>query len=153
MSKHTIYLAYGSNLNIGQMAYRCPEARVLGSAKLNGYRLVFRGPRGRAVATVERQEGSRVPVLLWEITSRDERSLDHYEGWPHLYRKETAKVSFRGKQVSAMMYVMNEGRPLGAPSLGYYDVIREGYVDAGFNLSVLAHAFRDSATKPGKAEA
>ena len=28
------YFAYGSNLNFDQMAYRCPEATVVGTAKL-----------------------------------------------------------------------------------------------------------------------
>ena len=35
------YFAYGSNLNFEQMAYRCPEATVVGTAKLNGYELAF----------------------------------------------------------------------------------------------------------------
>ena len=30
------YFAYGSNLNFEQMAYRCPEATVVGTAKLVG---------------------------------------------------------------------------------------------------------------------
>jgi hypothetical protein len=41
--KGIIYLAYGSNLNLEQMAYRCPNAKALGGTKLNGYRLLFRG--------------------------------------------------------------------------------------------------------------
>ena len=36
------YFAYGSNLNFEQMAYRCPEATVVGTAKLDGYELAFR---------------------------------------------------------------------------------------------------------------
>ena len=36
------YFAYGSNLNFDQMVYRCPEATVVGIAKLNGYELAFR---------------------------------------------------------------------------------------------------------------
>ena len=36
------YFAYGSNLNFDQMAYRCPEATVVGTAKLDGYELAFR---------------------------------------------------------------------------------------------------------------
>ena len=34
------YFAYGSNLNFEQMAYRCPEATVVGTAKLDvGFQL------------------------------------------------------------------------------------------------------------------
>ena len=37
------YIAYGSNLNIKQMGYRCPTAKKLYTAELEGYRLEFRG--------------------------------------------------------------------------------------------------------------
>lgn len=143
--ENTIYLAYGSNLNLKQMAQRCPTAKVLGGAKLNGYRLWFRGSRGSAVATVEKEKGSSVPVLLWEIQPQDEAALDRYEGYPWLYRKETVKVRFKGKWVEAMVYIMNEGRPLGAPGRYYYEVIREGYIDAGFYIPILDEAVRKSA--------
>lgn len=143
MSK--LYLAYGSNLNLKQMAYRCPSAKVLGSTTLTGYRLLFRGGNGSAVATIEPRDGSSVPVLLWEITPQDEAALDRYEGWPHLYRKETVTVNFKGKPVEAMVYIMNEGRPLGGPGFYYYNVILDGYLDAGFNPAILQRAARYSA--------
>jgi len=150
--KGKIYAAYGSNLNLEQMAYRCPTAKVLGGAKLAGYRLLFRGGGGNAVATVEKHEGGGVPLLLWAITPVDEAALDRYEGWPYLYRKETVKVRFGGKWVSAMIYIMNEGRPLGAPSRYYYDVIRQGYADAGFNLSILGKAILNSVVREREAK-
>ena len=28
------YIAYGSNLNIGQMQWRCPDARIIGTAEM-----------------------------------------------------------------------------------------------------------------------
>jgi hypothetical protein len=34
-------LAYGSNLNLGQMAYRCPTAKVYGKGMLLDYQLLF----------------------------------------------------------------------------------------------------------------
>ena len=37
------YIAYGSNLNLEQMARRCPTAKVVGSTTLKNYRLMFRG--------------------------------------------------------------------------------------------------------------
>lgn len=142
---NNVYLAYGSNLNLRQMAQRCPTAKVLGGAKLNGYRLLFRGGRGSAVATVEKEKGGSVPVLLWDIQPQDEAALDRYEGYPWLYCKETVKVRFKGKWIEAMIYIMNEGRPLGAPGRYYYEVIREGYMDAGFDIPILDEAVRKSA--------
>ena len=146
MDKHNkLYIAYGSNLNREQMADRCPTARVLGASVLKGWRLLFRGAREGAVATVEPYENGRVPVLVWEITPADEAALDRYEGWPFFYRKELVEVTLDGKTVSAMVYIMNEGRPLGQPSCYYYSVILEGYKDAGFDVEILRQATIDSA--------
>ena len=139
-----LYIAYGSNLNIEQMAFRCPTAKVVGASTLNGLRLLFRGSRTGAVATVETFKGGSVPVLVWELTPEDEATLDRYEGWPFLYRKETAKVKLNGKTVMAMVYIMNEGRPLGQPSCYYYTTILEGYRDAGFDLDILRRATTES---------
>jgi hypothetical protein len=48
-----LYIAYGSNLNLAQMADRCPTARVIGKSEMKGWRLLFKGSRTGAVATVE----------------------------------------------------------------------------------------------------
>ena len=97
-----IYLAYGSNLHIGQMQRRCPTAEVLGTSTLHGYRLVFNG-----VATIAPDPDRSVPVLLWDIKPADEIPLDRYEGYPHLYRREVVQVELNGKTVNAMVYIMN----------------------------------------------
>ena len=119
-----LYIAYGSNLNLPQMEQRCPYAKVVGAS----------------VATVEPKEGATVPVLLWKIEPLDEAALDRYEGWPHLYRKEMMDVELEGKNVSAMVYVMNDVRSLGMPSEVYYRIIEEGYHSIGFDTAVLEHA-------------
>ena len=142
----TIYLAYGSNLNLAQMRLRCPTAKPLGTAVLTDYQLLFRGGHGNAVATVEPKKGGQVPVLLWEIEPDDEKSLDIYEGYPYLYRKETVTVAYDGQEVSAMMYVMNRGRPLSTPNCYYYSTILEGYKDCGFDKAILKKAVIDSNT-------
>ena len=127
------------------MANRCPTAKVVGASKINNHRLLFRGAHAGAVATIEPFKGGSVPVLVWEITPADEAALDRYEGWPFLYRKETLKVRLNGKHVTAMVYLMNEGRPLGQPSCHYYSTILEGYKDADFNIETLRNAVGDSA--------
>lgn len=135
-----LYLAYGSNLNLAQMADRCPTATVLGSSVMTGWRLLFRGAHAGAVATVEPFEGGSVPVLVWEITPADEAALDRYEGWPFLYRKEVVSVELDGKSVEAMVYILNDGRLLGQPSCYYYSTILEGYKSAGFDTEILRKA-------------
>ncbi|MCR4437364.1 MAG: gamma-glutamylcyclotransferase [Clostridiales bacterium] len=145
----TLYIAYGSNLNLGQMAVRCPTARAVGSTTLKDYQLLFRGFSGGAAATVEKKPGSSVPVLVWELEPSDEAALDRYEGYPAFYRKEYIKVRLNGKQVQAMIYIMNEGRPLGMPGRRYYNTILEGYKAAGFDTGILNKAVQVSAGHGG----
>ena len=138
--KPMLYIAYGSNLNLPQMALRCPTAKVAGTAKLKDYELLFRGGRRGAVATVEPKEGGSVPVLLWKIKQPDEQALDRYEGYPHLYDKQMMDVELEGKTVSAMVYIMTPGHEFGVPSDYYADVIRQGYDSSGFDPRILENA-------------
>ena len=138
--KERLYIAYGSNLNLPQMAFRCPTAEVAGKSELKGYELLFRGGRRGAVATVEPKDRGSVPVLLWKIRKTDEEALDRYEGYPHFYEKQLMEVELDGKPVSAMVNVMTPGHEFGIPSDYYADVIREGYETAGFDLQILEDA-------------
>lgn len=144
MKKETLYIAYGSNLNLTQMAYRCPTAEVIGTSEMKDYEMLFRGSRSSAVATVEPSIGARVPVLLWKIRPQDELSLDQYEGYPNFYRKELFPVELSGRSVNAMVYIMNDGRPFGAPSDYYLNTILEGYHSAGFDTDFLEQAVEKS---------
>lgn len=152
-AENRIYLAYGSNLNREQMAWRCPYATVVGPIRLEGFRLLFRGYTGSAVATIEPDENFSVPALLWEITPRCEEALDRYEGWPRLYRKEWLTVPFGEKETDALVYVMNEGPPLGRPGRGYLGAILAGYKSAGFDRAVLEEAIEASRPQPGGGQA
>lgn len=71
------YFAYGSNMNLGQMRFRCPDAEVVGNVRLEDYRLAFRGRApGNGVATVLPEKGSCVDGVLWKITEACEKNLD-----------------------------------------------------------------------------
>jgi hypothetical protein len=140
MSNKRLYIAYGSNLNLPQMAHRCPTAKPVGTAELKDHELLFRGVRRGGVATVEPRMGASVPILLWKLKPKDETALDRYEGYPNLYGKRMMEVDLDGRAVSAMIYVMTPGHEAGYPSDYYLDVIAEGYKTAGFDLSVLAAA-------------
>ena len=140
--KEILYIAYGSNLNLAQMAGRCPTAEVVGKAVLRGWRLAFRG-----VATIERRIGYTVPVLVWKLQPEDEQSLDRYEGWPHLYRKEILKVAIDGRRRTAMVYIMNgNSHPYSPPARSYMRTILEGYESAGFDPGILYRAAGESIT-------
>ena len=137
-----LYMAYGSNMNLEQMADRCRTAEVVGKGILKNYELLFRGARHGAVATVEPREGSSVPVVLWEIGAWDEVALDCYEGYPRLYGKQMMEVEVDGKCQRVMAYVMTPGREFGIPSEHYAEIIREGYRSAGFDVGILEDAIQ-----------
>ena len=144
MKPETLYIAYGSNLNLPQMAFRCPTAKVLGAGELKNYELLFRGGLRSSVATVEPLKGTSVPVLLWNLKERDLQALDRYEGFPSFYRKEILPVELKDKTIPAMVYIMNDGHPFGSPSDYYLDTIMEGYQSAGFDTGFLDHAVEKS---------
>ncbi len=79
------YIAYGSNLNVRQMQWRCPTARLVGTAELKDYRLMFKGSRTGSYLTVEPEEGCTVPVGVWQVSAQDEQRLGRYEGIPDFY--------------------------------------------------------------------
>lgn len=134
-----LYVAYGSNINLDQMAYRCPNSAVAGTAMLKGYELQFRHH-----ATIEPNEDTEVPVLLWELDPQDERILDKYEGVPKYYRKENITLEMDGETVEAMIYIMNGDRLLEAPTEQYYDTIEQGYKENGLDTSYLETALEES---------
>ena len=84
------YIAYGSNLSVEQMKVRTPDAVIVGTATLKDWRLLF-----RQYATIEKCKGYSVPVLIWKISERDEKSLDRYEGFPTFYGKKNLKIAVK----------------------------------------------------------
>ena len=129
-----LYLAYGSNLNLGQMRKRCPRAESLYSATLNDYRLVFRG-----VAGIIRDKGAKCQIGVFNITEQCEAALDIYEGYPNMYDKKYLEIG--GEEI--MTYTMNSQR-ISPPSELYYNSIFEGYEDFGLDPKYLDQARADS---------
>jgi gamma-glutamylcyclotransferase (GGCT)/AIG2-like uncharacterized protein YtfP len=134
----TKYIAYGSNLNLEQMAVRCPTAKPVGSGMLKGWQLTF-----RRVATLEPDPSAETPVGVWELEPQDEAALDRYEGYPYYYRKENIEVEVRGEKMTAMVYLMNGGQPQ-MPAMSYYKCIAEGYDDTGLDITYLDNALKDT---------
>lgn len=138
MEYRRLYIAYGSNINLEQMAYRCPNSKIVSKEMLKGYELEFRG-----VATIVPNDKSEVPVLIWEIDGRDEHSLDRYEGFPNLYRKELFEIEVDGEKKECMAYLMNKGQ-ISPPTSYYYNVINQGYEANGMDTSYLRAALERS---------
>lgn len=141
------YIAYGSNLNRKQMSVRCPSAKLIGTAEIHGWELLFKGSKTGSYLTMEPSFDGKVPVAIWEVTPLDERALDRYEGFPEFYGKFEFKlnVNFSSgsqKTLKAFAYIMDESRPCGIPSETYLAVCRQGYEDFGFDLVYLENALQ-----------
>ena len=140
-----LYLAYGSNLSVEQMERRCPDAKPIGKAILPDWKLVF-----KIHATIEPCKGSKVPVLVWKISDRDEQNLDRYEGYPSYYIKQDVGIlmtDLRGRNprpVTAMVYIMADGHRVRMPMKGYVDILVEGYERFGFDMDILREALRET---------
>ena len=145
------YIAYGSNLSVEQMKVRTPDAVIVGTATLKDWRLLF-----RQYATIEKCKGYSVPVLIWKISERDEKSLDRYEGFPTFYGKKNLKIAVKSLdgqsfgKLTAMVYIMTKkavdmrsANPL--PSKYYYSVLFEGYETFGFDETTLTDAVIEAA--------
>ena len=124
-----LYAAYGSNMDKSQMIARCPNAIIAGKSYIENWELTL-----PFYANIEPVEGKKTPVLLWEITDKDEKRLDVCEGYPKGYDKTEIIVNLNGKLVTAMAYVMTEDykQSKKKPRDGYRDQILQGYRDAGF---------------------
>lgn len=72
--EHAMYFAYGSNMNLDQMAYRCPAAEAVCTAKLEGYELFFAGRPGNGVASIRPKQGGTVVGVLWKLTEACEKA-------------------------------------------------------------------------------
>ena len=138
--ENTLYFAYGSNINLNQMEYRCPDASVVGPVVLEGWELLFR--RG-GFATIAPKEGETVHGLLWSLTRSCERSLDRYEGYPRFYDKRMVTVrDSEGRSLSVMAYIMDDRfREPMLPTESYYNGILEGYQQNGLPVSALKKAW------------
>jgi gamma-glutamylcyclotransferase (GGCT)/AIG2-like uncharacterized protein YtfP len=140
------YLAYGSNLNVRQMRFRCPTALVVGKGVIKDYRLLFKGSKTGSYLTIEKAKGYEVPVAVWKVDEACEESLDRYEGYPSFYYKKEIEIDFKSikkglpRHSKAFVYIMHEERELGIPSRGYVEVCLEGYRTFGFNPILIEEA-------------
>ena len=130
-----LYFAYASNLNKKQMRERCPDSRPKVTATLPNYRLVFLGWsrewRG-GKASIRLFRGEKVMGGVYEVSERDLRRLDSYEGYPRDYNRINVTVfTETGEAIPAMTYIKAGQAEETKPSPEYVASIQQGYRDWG----------------------
>ena len=133
-----LYVAYGSNMNLEQMAYRCPNSKIVCNGELHGWKLVF----NIHADVIKGQKNDIVPVVVWNIADEDWRMLDRYEGYPSYYVKEKVNVILAsGKKEKAIVYVMADNRKgIYPPASTYFNCIFKGYLDNKIDVNYLFDA-------------
>ena len=131
-----LYFAYGSNLNWRQMLEeRCPGSKFITKYNLYGYKLIFSNHNPTSIfghANIEKNKNSKVPGAIWNITSKNEKVLDVYEGVPTYYQKQYIK--WNKKKV--LVYIQNNFVKK-KPSSSYLHTIIEGYKNCDLELTYL----------------
>jgi gamma-glutamylcyclotransferase (GGCT)/AIG2-like uncharacterized protein YtfP len=141
------YAAYGSNLNVAQMKMRCPGAKIVGTSEIKDYQLLFKGSKTGSYLTIEKCDGSSVPIAVWEVSQGDELMLDTYEGYPVFYYKKEMKLPVKIRknhkiaELDVFVYIMHEERKTGIPSSAYVKTCIEGYQYFRFSLMPIRNAF------------
>jgi len=134
-----LYAAYGSNMHPEQMLQRAPHSPMAGTGWLHGWRLTFGGEDigwEGALATVVQDPHSKVFVVLYDMTSADEKNLDRWEGSElGIHTKIRCRIDRESSDtttdpVLAWLYVVNayEG---GLPSARYLGVMADAAEIAG----------------------
>jgi gamma-glutamylcyclotransferase (GGCT)/AIG2-like uncharacterized protein YtfP len=111
-----LYFAYGSNMDAGAMARRCPRSKALGLARLERHRLAL---MREGWLTAVRAPASAVHGVLWDLALSDIAALDRYEGVAQrLYVKLTQPViAERGPKQAIVYFGVNSGP--GVPRAAY----------------------------------
>lgn len=137
-----LYAAYGSNMHPEQMLQRAPHSPMTGTGWVHGWRLTFAGEDlgwEGALATVVEDPASSVFVVLYDVTSEDEKNMDSWEGSDFgIHKKIRCRVDrvdgistdTTPEPVLAWLYVVDAWER-GLPSARYLGVVAEAAQIAG----------------------
>lgn len=122
------YFAYGSNMNLEQMAHRCPKSIKIGHGILKNYKVVE-----AKYADIDYTDWNNVDGLVWKVHRDDIQSLDEYEGYPVQYFRFITEIDINGKTIPCMIYKMVESYRNKKNSIKYAEsyrlACRKGAVD------------------------
>lgn len=99
------------------MRRRCPGARSLGPAQLDGWRFLITRD---GYASLARDPGARVHGVLWRLTPRDLAALNAYE--QRAYLRRIVRVRHGAASRAALVYLAPE-RGGGKARPGYQELV------------------------------
>jgi len=117
------YFAYGSNINKKQMLYRCNGCKFIYYAVCLNYKFLI---NKRGVATIIKSKGKKTYGILWLISQKNLKNLDHFEGLKsNRYYRKIIRVKFKEKFINAVTYFSTNNNE-GTPKEKYLELILEG---------------------------
>jgi gamma-glutamylcyclotransferase len=126
------YFAYASNLNRRQMAERAPDSKPRFIATLPNFKLTFTARPGRqgGVASITPHRGEKIIGAVYDVSERDLKRLDGYEGYPTVYdRRKITVWTETNEPIEAITYIKMEQSQEATPSPEYLAIIKQGYID------------------------
>ena len=115
------------------MLERCPDSQLEFPATLPNYQLVFVGWSRQwwgGVASIRPFQGQKVLGAVYDISERDLRRLDGYEGYPRNYDHLNVTVFTEdGEAFRVMTYIKAGQAEETKPSAEYLSIIQQGYRD------------------------
>ncbi len=149
------YFAYGSDMNLAQMKQRCSSPKVLGIARLPGYRVDFFGETAiwdGAQDTVISDPKSEVWGVLYELTFSDYEQLDFYvdvrfDGTGPYFHYPVDVIDIEQRTINAMIYKKDKCGEVMPPSTEYLNFIIQGAKEHGLPEDYIA-LLQNRITKP-----
>jgi gamma-glutamylcyclotransferase (GGCT)/AIG2-like uncharacterized protein YtfP len=136
-----VYFSYGSNMDVNKLKQICSSSKLLGVARVRGYRLSFSIEseywiwKG-GVGDIIRDDGSEVWGLIYELSDSDLDTLDKYEVAPPVYRRISIEAMSAEKKVPGVWtYEVAEKKGFVLPSKAYLDIIKSAAEKYGFPSS------------------
>jgi gamma-glutamylcyclotransferase len=121
------------------MAERAPDSKPKFIATLPNFKLTFTARSGRQggaigitphTASITPHRGEKVLGAVYEISERDLKRLDGYEGYPTVYdRRKVTVWTETNEPTGAITYIKIDQSQAAPPSSEYLAVIQQGYRD------------------------
>ena len=128
---YRLYLAYGSNMDINQMDYRCPNSYMFDNIIVDNYKFVL---DVAGVASIIPSEGDKVEAILWAVHELDVETLDRYEGVSlGCYEKTTMPIVIDGAELDVLVYFSLRDLNNHGYRSGYMSRIIQAAIDADFS--------------------